>query len=284
MTQSLEPGQIARFEFRSVAALAETPTVKFFAGEIELGSGTVIALTGATNAWQASFALPSNVEDGTVIKARVDGDGLSTLPVVVGVVGIYRLSSSGGGLVTVAVKIIDEDESGVAGCRVGIEGSGRSTTTDDNGDAKLHLSAGEYTLIVATPSGFSTPESTPIVVASDSLNIQIETASETLPGSTDPALCNVAVDVIDENGQPIQGALVFARIAEDFQLAANAAVFNTKSESETDVNGRAVLTLIRSSQFASGGEYTITINTVFDSRTFSYLVPDSAASVATQQS
>lgn len=99
-----------------------------------------------------------------------------------------------------------------------------------------------------------------------------------------PILCDCAVDVINQFGTPIIGAQVYAVTSASVPGAGNQLVVEKKIPFFlTDVLGRAILPLIRASEFADPNNNTYEINVSFGRKvsTFEFTVPDLTFVIAT---
>lgn len=104
---------------------------------------------------------------------------------------------------------------------------------------------------------------------------------------TDPILCNVAVDVTDQFGERVIGAEVYAVTKADVPGANDQLVLEQKvTPFLTDVSGRAIMPLIRGSEFSdpTNNKYRIITSTGRNPSEFEFLVPDLDFVVATDSS
>lgn len=100
--------------------------------------------------------------------------------------------------------------------------------------------------------------------------------------SPTPGMCLVTLRVIDQRGQPVPNASVFAKIKERVDFASSALVADQDYVAKTDENGIAQFELIRSSEFTDGtGVYEINVRTAYSNQTFDYEAPDAASDVIT---
>lgn len=99
-----------------------------------------------------------------------------------------------------------------------------------------------------------------------------------------PQLCDCAVDVMNQFGDPVIGAQVYAVTTARVPGAGNQLVIPKQHPFFlTNVAGRAVLSLIRASEFADPNNNTYQINVSLGRKvsTFEFTVPDLAFVVAT---
>lgn len=105
-----------------------------------------------------------------------------------------------------------------------------------------------------------------------------------IPSPSNPALCFVAVDVVDQFGEFVIGAEVYAVTKADVPGANDQLVLEQKvSPILTGPDGRAIMTLIRGVEFSDplNNTYRIIISTGRNPSEFEFLVPDIGFVVAT---
>ena len=159
---------------------------------------------------------------------------------------------------------------------------GSVRVANGSGVASLNLDDGSYKAVVGNLFGYESHTAEAFTVDEDNEAVTLTlTPSVAVSPPSDPALCNVLIKVRNQYGQPLDGATVTAKIsAPDFLL--NTVVSNEMNvTSTTDVNGEAVLTLIRAVEFIKGGEYQILIKVGTSTQKFSYYVPNVSSTVAT---
>ena len=158
-----------------------------------------------------------------------------------------------------------------------------SDITNTLGKAEFGADDGEYLIDVTPPNGYE-------VVTPVSFSVPTETTKTitltptTISPASDPSLCNVAVDAINQKGEKVEGALVSAYLTDNAGNASNAVTLNVSYQETTDANGRAVLTLIRKKEFLNSGTGIYVIRVKLpngESYEFNYSVPNSSSAVAT---
>lgn len=157
--------------------------------------------------------------------------------------------------------------------RFTLGGETYSGRTNASGVVVFNLNDGTYTVAISK-SGYSFAGTTMVVDG-------VETASYTMTSLPIAAAagadeCNVAVDVIDQFGDPYNGVSVSAVVGSSVTGADAAGILDRDAKSKLTVSGRATLTLIQ------GVTYTITFEKGHRSKSFSYLVPIAASALATQ--
>ena len=190
------------------------------------------------------------------------------------------------GLTITVVDALSSDP--IAGARVTLLTSlGASTSaskvTGVLGEVIIRADAGDYKISVRPPSGYDVPDLVDITVSGDVIVAPIELTATLVPASANPALCTVAFDLLNQYGQPESEARVYAHLNGTSQIAADHAIVDVSDAVLTDVNGRALMTLIRSTEFDLGeGRYTIEVKTL-EGKKFKmfYTVPDADSDVAT---
>jgi hypothetical protein len=201
------------------------------------------------------------------------------------------LTGGGGdGDYSVTVTVVDSVTSDlIQGARVtlltdlGVSTSA-SAVTGTLGTVELRADAGDYLVAVTPPTGYAAPANTATTVSADTDVGEIQVVAITIAGTDDPVLCTVAVDVVDQHGEPYEGARVLAYVGNETSIASDSAVIDVTNYHLTDANGRATFNLIRSSEFGPGsGEYTIEVSLCTGRKFYmtGFVVPDQESVVAT---
>lgn len=135
--------------------------------------------------------------------------------------------------------------------------TGRTVTTDSNGEAVFNLDADNYQIRTTPPAGFAVPADQAFSIAADKSETVVCTPTTTPPSPSDPSLC-VLVCVVYLNGNPVEGAKIKARVRDENSAVDGIVVSNAFEVGVTNASGRVDLELIRQDQFTDGnGIYEI---------------------------
>tara|TARA_R110002073_G_scaffold20209_6_gene72822 strand:- start:4144 stop:5259 length:1116 start_codon:yes stop_codon:yes gene_type:complete len=158
----------------------------------------------------------------------------------------------------------------IGGARVAIAGVAASETTNTNGVAVLYVSDEEtYSVIVAPPGIYLTPEPVEIEVDGEDVEVPIILASPVATEQTDAGICAVQCHIRDSAGQVLADADVVATMLRKDLTAGGAAYAATVNEATTDENGFCELRLLVASELSpthrsphdddEAGEYSIEV-------------------------
>lgn len=272
-----------------------------------LSDGSLLNLGGDSLAEVANGLFQADVDDahipsgedlradaqngtGVVIASDILYDGSSIIGVQPQLTLIDDLSSSIGSSGNRAVTITVTDavnNIALANAPVQLQDASGNAVgvvrhTGSSGSLILNLDDGSYKLLVGTMYGYEVHVAEDLTVSpTDTAKTLSMTPSLAIQPASDPALCNVLVKVLNQYGQPLDGATVTARIeSPDFLL--NTVVSNEMTLTQTtDVNGHATLSLIRAVEFIRGGKYEIMIKVDNSTQKFDYYVPNQDSVLAT---
>lgn len=146
---------------------------------------------------------------------------------------------------TILAHTGDDPETGdpVSGLQVRI--AGRTITTDTAGAAEVRLNPGEYVAPAIEPVGFEPLAPLEITIGSDDVVLPVALTRTAIAEPDDPALCNVAVDVITQHGRRPDDAIVWAVPADKLPFAVDSLVVTDAVTYTTNSSGRAVVPLLQ---------------------------------------
>jgi len=186
--------------------------------------------------------------------------------VTIGTFGYYvdsRISQAGGGgdglTGPYSVTITVENQAGApienALVRLSRTGETGTLATDANGEATFSVVSATWDVLVSA-SGFEGDASQ--LVVNDDAAATIVLVAASLPSPSSPSLCSVA-GYINLNGKPIENAQLRARLRTQSNSSADGVLLSTaKDVASSDIDGLAVLELVRVGQFVDGdGVYII---------------------------
>ena len=172
----------------------------------------------------------------------------------------------------------DQDENAVNGAVVRIAGTSLEETTTTLGKARFNVNNGDYTLIVAVPSGYETPDPVDVTVEDADEPVPITIQRVIPPVSENPEGCTVTVNVRNQKRAPIEGAKVRAETLVCGPLVVDALLLNTDDDNElTDENGQASIELAREV------DYTIIVSIGYIEVRLPFTTPDAGSAVATAE-
>lgn len=199
--------------------------------------GQVIRTINSMSLGQGSFRVRVEVEDGV---APVDG---------------------------AVVNILDSNED-----PIGVYGR-----TVNGGSVEFNLDPGAYRAVITSMSGFQPHSPVPFAVVDESVVVNLLFERFNVTEAEDPELCNVYAVVRNIDGTPSVGSPVVATVEGTPPMLDGSVISSVSMSANTDGNGIARLTLIRSDQFVLGGRYEITAG----DRVVRYWVPDQSAAILT---
>lgn len=277
---------------RAVSALTGTETTGTVLKDLNLATGQLANLIVEAHAKIQQLQLTGGLVQVVLHDATSEGLAkwvtVDTGEIAAGDGSVAQLSQGDGGgaglsgpnVVTITV-VDDLDDSPIEGASVRLFRTGETGTllTDASGQAVFAVESATFTTAVAA-AGYE-GQSVPLVVGSDvAIEYRLDANGAVLPPAA-PGLCNVLVNVIDQHGNPVEGATVTARLNGKQEFASQSLVANASTESTTGVDGIAVLVLIRSVAFnTSSGEYRIHVKYEKSHSHFDYIVPDLDSIVA----
>lgn len=170
--------------------------------------------------------------------------------------------ATGAGARVVNLTVRDQVAALVSGARVTIQNAAGSAlevtaTTNASGVATVNLDDGNYKALVGPVPGFETHTAEAFTVDEDNEAVALTATRAASSTPTAPGLC--ALDAyVYQNGSPIQGATVTARIVDTNSATDGVLLSTSKTTDTTDATGKATLQLVRLDQFTDGtGTYEI---------------------------
>tara|TARA_R110002049_G_scaffold59417_2_gene160683 strand:+ start:13950 stop:14798 length:849 start_codon:yes stop_codon:yes gene_type:complete len=239
------------------------------------------------------FVVPEGVEGRVVCETKTEsGVTLSVRYVgnLTDTEAVFPVDSpaddSASGDFSITVPVIDSASTdAIAGARVTLLTAAGVTTnataiTGTDGTATVRADADDYLVAVTPPSGYTAPDNVEITVAGDATLDAIEIDGSTVPDAAEPEKCNVAVDAIDQHGIAIEDATVWAVLECDGELTLSGLSTNVSRTYTTNASGRAIVPMIRRSQFGEGGGwYRVEVRYAGKTVKTRYRAPDQATDV-----
>ena len=179
---------------------------------------------------------------------------------------------------TLTITAETDSESPVSGVIIDI--AGRRLVTGTGGIIAQPLDPGTYPYSIIPAPGFSLDSAdpaSPIVIDASAVSLDLVLTAPILAAPDDPAACNVAVDVSTQYTLPAVGACCRAVATAPLPTASGALIVTEASGELTGQNGRAVLTLHRSTS------YKITVVFEGQSYSFGFTTPNAPTAIATLQ-
>ena len=200
--------------------------------------------------------------------------------------GVFRkeIAAAGGGsdgdeLFGIIVTCQDQDANAVVGARVAIVGTPRAQNTKTLGTTRFNVDDNEtYTLIVAVPASYETPDPVNVTVSGADEPVTITIQRTTPAATTDPAKCTVTCNVTEQYGAPVEEAEVRALVKRKpaFSVSGQSLVINPNQTAQTtDENGQVTFDLHR------GLEYIFRVTVDGVTTEFTRTIPDQGSYVAT---
>ena len=261
VTRSIEDENPIFFSWATNTPL--TAQKSFNGGSFSATTGTISfsRAVGALFLFQLSYSADDRPDEGVAEYAITDGSDTFYLPLNMDVGSTSGLVGPRALTVTV-----DDGTDPVESAQVRVYKTGQSETkvTDSNGQAVFGVVDSTWSILV-TASGFSSA-ATNVTVSGDT---EVSISLTELPPPSDPpenpALCAVAAYVY-LNGKPVENARVRAKLIDQNQTIPGIVLSTQKDDELTNIDGLAVLELVRLDQFTNGdGEYKI--EAVHDGRT-----------------
>lgn len=234
-------------------------------GDYVAAAGAITYLRAEGDRYRYSLAYnaadrPS--EEGTVIyeltsgsvtgwlSVQITDDGLTTEIAAANTASILaaiaeQTGGSGDFLLTVQVNSTASGNPGIHNVRVGITGSLKQQFTGTLGDVIFRVEAGSYTLNFVVPPAFVP---IPDLLVSDIVanrEVTVLLTPVVIPSLDDVLLCNCLVVVLDQLGEPVEGATVVPVMIGLGTNVGDSFVFNESHTFTTDVDGRVYMPLHR---------------------------------------
>jgi hypothetical protein len=245
------------------------------AGNIRTSADDVSAETAQTAAVRSGLALEATLTD---IKGAGFATGTDSLKELRDAVDGIDAGGAGAGARTVTITVLVSSlPVQNARVRLTMDLASYVASTNSSGQAVLNVDDGTYTVAISKPS-YSFAGASLSVAANVSQSYTVTANSPSNPGPA--GTCLVTFGVVDEFGDPVQGAEVMAEL-NGTQQASGSLIVSTDRKKYTDTEGLARLVLIQGGEFTTGdGIYDITIKTRNRTIKARYQAPDTSTAIA----